>query len=73
MKKEGKIKTAKVTREEQLNYCRGIREDKFMKRQKLGLAVPNSYIMKPAKSLVPDKYNNQMELKKLKRIKYFTK
>ena len=29
--------------------------------------------MNPAKSFIPDKYNNQMELKKLNRIKYFTK
>ena len=29
--------------------------------------------MKIAKTFIPDKYNNRMELKKLKRIKYFTK
>ena len=29
--------------------------------------------MNPAKSFIPDKYNNHIELNKLNRIKYFTK
>ena len=50
-----------------------MREDKVMKRQQQGIAVPNSDSVKTDKSLISDKYINQMELKKLKRIKYFTK
>ena len=50
-----------------------MREDKVMKRQKQVLAVPNSDSLKPAKLFIPDKYNNRMKLKNLKRIKYFTK
>ena len=44
-----------------------------MKRQQRGLAVPNSDSLKPAKPFITDKYNNRMKLKKLERIKYFTK
>ena len=44
-----------------------------MKLQRQGISVTNSDIMNPAKSFIPDKYNNMMELKKLKRKKYFTK
>ena len=44
-----------------------------MKLQQQCLAVPNSDSMKPAKTFIPDKYNNCMNLKKLKRVKYFTK
>ena len=43
-----------------------------MKQQKQSLAVPNSYNVKPAKPFIPDKYNNNIELKKLKRVNYFT-
>ena len=50
-----------------------MREDKVMRRQQQGLAVPNSDSVKPAKSFIPDKYKNQMELKTLKRINYSTK
>ena len=50
-----------------------MREDKVMKLKLQGLVVPNSDSMKPAKSLIPDKYNNRMELKKNKKINYFTK
>ena len=44
-----------------------------MKLQQWGLAVPNSDSVKPAKPFIPDKYNNRMNLKNLKRVKYFTK
>ena len=44
-------------------------EDKVMKQQQQGLAVPNSDSVNPAKSFIPDKYNNRTELKKLKSIK----
>ena len=44
-----------------------------MKRQQQGIAIPNSDSVKPAKSFIADNYKNWMELKKLKRIKYFTK
>ena len=44
-----------------------------MKQKQQGIAVPNSYIVKPDKSFIPDKFNNQMELKKINRIKYSTK
>ena len=50
-----------------------MREDKFMKRQQQGPTVPNLDSVKTAKSFIPDKYNNRMELNKLKRMKYFTK
>ena len=50
-----------------------MREYKFIKRQQQGLAFPNSDSAKPAKLFIPDKYNNQMELNKLKMINYFTK
>ena len=44
-----------------------------MKRQQIGLDVPNPDSMKPANSFIPDKYINRTELNKIKRIKYFTK
>ena len=44
-----------------------------MKQKQQGLSVPNSYSAKTAKPIIPDKYNNCMNLKKLKRIKYFAK
>ena len=50
-----------------------MREYKFIKLQQQGLAVPDSDSMKPAKTLIPDKYNTWMELKKTNRIKYSTK
>ena len=46
-----------------------MREYKVMKQQHQGIAVPNSDSVKPYKSFTPDKYNNEMELKKLKRMK----
>ena len=49
------------------------REDKVMKRQQQVISIQNSDNVKSDKSFIPDKYNNQMELKKLKRIKYFSK
>ena len=55
------------------NYWRGMREYKVEKQQQQGVDVPNPDIVKPAKTFIPDKYNNQMELKKLKRENYFTK
>ena len=62
-----------MTRAEQSNYWRGMREDKVTKQQKQGLAVPNPDSMNPAKPLIKDKYNNMMELKKPKSINHFTK
>ena len=50
-----------------------MREYKVLKLQQQGLDVPNSDSVKLDKSFIPDKYKNWMELKKLKRIKYFTK
>ena len=50
-----------------------MREDKVMKRQQQGLAVPNSDSVYPAKSFIPDKYKNRMEPKKIRRIKNFAK
>ena len=44
-----------------------------MKPKKQGLAVPNSYSVNPAKPFILDKYNNRMNLKKIKRIQYITK
>ena len=44
-----------------------------MKLQQRGLSVPNSDSVKPDKPFIPDKYNNSMDLKKLKRINDFTK
>ena len=44
-----------------------------MKGQQQGLAVLNSDSVNPAKPLIPHKYNNWTKLKKLRRIKYFTK
>ena len=62
-----------MTLSEHSNHWRGISEDTVMKRQQQGPAVPNSDSVKPSKPLIPDKYNNRMNLKKLKRIKYSTK
>ena len=50
-----------------------MREDKVIKRQQQGLSFPNSDSVKPDKPFIPDKYNNRMNLKKLKRINDFTK
>ena len=50
-----------------------MREDIVMKRQQQGLAVPNSDSVMPVKPFISEKYYNQMNLKTLKRIKYFTK
>ena len=44
-----------------------------MKQKQRCLAVPKSDSVKPAKPFIPDKYNNCMNLQKIKRIKYFTK
>ena len=44
-----------------------------MKQQQRGLAVRNPDSTKPDKSLIPDKYNNQIEMKKNEWIEYFTK
>ena len=46
-----------------------MREDKVMKLQQQGLAVPKPGSIKPDKSFIPDKYKNRTELKKIKRIK----
>ena len=43
-----------------------MREDTFIKRQQQGLAVPNSDIVRPDKPSILDKYNNRMNLKKLR-------
>ena len=43
-----------------------MREDKVLKWQQQGLDVSNSDSVNPAKSFIPDKYNNQMELKNLR-------
>ena len=50
-----------------------MREDIVIKWQQQGLDIKNPDSMKPAKLFIPDKYNNQMELNKIKRINYFTK
>ena len=44
-----------------------MREDKVMKPQQQGIAVPNPYSVKRAKPLITEDYNNRMELNKLKR------
>ena len=44
-----------------------------MKQKQQGLSVPNSYSAKTAKPIIPDKYNNCMNLNKVKRIKQITK
>ena len=50
-----------------------MREYEFTKRQQQGIVVPNPDNVNPAKPLIPEKYNNQMEMNKIKREKYFTK
>ena len=50
-----------------------MREDTVMKQQKQVLAVPNSDSVTPDKPFILDDYNNCMNLKKINRIKYFTK
>ena len=45
---------------------RGTREDKVEKWQQRGISILNTDNVKPAKPFIPDKYNNQMELKKPK-------
>ena len=67
MKKEVNIDSEKVTRVEQSIYWRGTREDKSTKQR--GLSVTNLDGMNPSKPLIPEKYNNWMELNKLKRKK----
>ena len=62
-----------MTREEQSNHWIGMREDTVMTRQQRGVAFTNSDSVKPAKPFIPDNYKNHMNLKKLKRINYFTK
>ena len=69
LKKEGNIDIEKVTQAQQSNYWRGITEYKVLKRQQQGLDVPRPDSANPDKSLIPDKYNNNMELKRLKRKK----
>ena len=48
-------------------------EDTVKKQQKQGLDVPNTDSITFPKPFILDKYNNSMNLKKLKRIKYYTK
>ena len=71
-KKRRKIKTEKLTQAEQSNCWRGMREDTVMKKKR-DLAITNSDSLSPAKPFIPDKYNNHMNLKKIMKIKYFTK
>ena len=73
LKKEVTIYTAKVTQAHQSNYWRGIRGDKVVKQQQRGLFVPNLDSVNPAKPFISDKYNNNIELKKLKGENYFIK
>ena len=47
-----------MTRYQQWNYWIGESKDKIAKRQKQGIAVPNSDGMRPAKPIIPDKNNN---------------
>ena len=42
-------------------------EDKVKKRKQQGIPVSNPDIMNPSKPLIPYKYSNMMELKKLNR------
>ena len=44
-----------------------------MKQQQQGLDFPNSDSARPDKPFITDKYNNNTNLNKLKKIKYFTK
>ena len=44
-----------------------------MKQEQLSIAVPNPDSVKTSKPFIPYKYNNRIELKKLKMEKYFTK
>ena len=44
-----------------------------MKQRQRGISVTNSDSVKPVKLFIPNKYNNLMNLNKIKRIKYFTK
>ena len=62
-----------MTRVDQSNHSRGIREDTVMKRQQQGLAVQKSDSVQSAKYFFPDKYKFFMNLNKLNRIDYFTK
>ena len=66
-KKEGTTEIEKVTRVQQYNYWRGMREDKATKRQQQDLSITNPDSLNPDKIFIPDQYNNQTELKKLKR------
>ena len=50
-----------------------MREDKGVKHQQWGIDIKNPDVVKPYKPFIPDKYNNLMELKKLKRKFFFTK
>ena len=50
-----------------------MREDIFTNQQRLGLAVTNPDSVKPDKPFIPDNYNNQMNLNKIKRENNFTK
>ena len=69
IKKRREIRTEKVTHKR----SKIIGKYTVMKQQQQGISVTNSDIVNPAKPFIPDKYNNRMNLKKLKRIKYFTK
>ena len=51
---------------EALNYWRGVREDKFTKGQQQVIAVPNPDSDNISKPFIPGKYNNSIELNKLK-------
>ena len=44
-----------------------MREDKVAKQQQQGLAFKKPDSVKPAKPFIPEKYNNRIELKKIKR------
>ena len=51
----------------EVKYWRGMMEDKVTKRKQQGILVSNPDIMNPSKPLIPYKYSNMMELKKLNR------
>ena len=56
-----------MTQYQKSNYWIGIRENKIMKIQQQGFAIPNSDSLKPAKPFIPDKYTNLMEQNKPRR------
>ena len=73
LKVEGNIDTASSMRSNQLMQWQNEREAKVAQRIAKNLPVPDISKIEPAEAYVPDKLKGSMDLKKMKKTKYYLK